>query len=247
MTADELLTYIFDGRSPALAAEFAVWLTASPRFKAFAELYRDKVRKKIRGIRDEEGLRDLRFELEVAYLLLGEPRFTVEYEKGGVGKQRGPDFCVTYKTRISFNVEVKHIRLAERAGRTEQQEFGKLANIACQKIGQLPPGMINLLVVAYDGGAHDGFDAAAAMTRLRTLAEQKNEDFFARRGFTSTREFFRQYQRLSAALFSGLGAPENGAAGAVWFNVIARHPLPADLRAIVLRLGSTFGEDKLAE
>jgi hypothetical protein len=234
MILNDLLAYIFEGRSPALAAEFAAWAESSARFHVFAEVYRDKIRKKLRGIRDEHGLRDLRFELEAAYLLLSERRFTVEYEKGGVGKERGPDFCVIYKTHTPFNVEVKHIRLADQAGRTELQEFGKLANIACQKIGQLPPGMINLLIVAYDGGVYDGFDAPGAMGRLRLLAERKDEAFFARRGFASTRDFLKQYQKLSAALFRGLAGPAN----LLWLNPIARHRVPDELRNILLRLGA---------
>jgi hypothetical protein len=233
MTVDELLVYIFEGKSHAFAAEFAAWVAASARFKVFAELYRDKIRKKLRGTRDEEGLRDLQAELEIAFLLLAERRFAVEYEKGGVGKQRGPDFYVTYKTNVPFNVEVKHIRLGEQAGRSDPQEFSKLAYTVCQKIGQLPPAMLNLLVVAYDGGVHNGFDVAAAMNRLRTLAEQKDELFFTRRGFAGSRDFLKQYARLSAAWFRGPA----GAPGVLWINPIAKHRLPPDLRNILLRLG----------
>jgi hypothetical protein len=232
MTADDLLAYIFEGKRHALAEQFAAWVVASVRFRTFAELYRDKIRKKLRGIRDEEGLRDLQFELEMAFLLLGERRFTLEYEKGGVGKQRGPDFCVTYKTHTPFNVEVKHIRLGEAGTRSDQQEFSKLAYTACQKIGQLPPGMINLLVVAYDGDGHNGFDVAGAMNRLRALAEQRDEEFFTRRGFAGSRDFLKQYSRLSAALFRGSG----GAPSVLWANALAKHRLPADLRTILLRL-----------
>jgi hypothetical protein len=236
MTTDELLAYIFEGQAHALNLEFAAWVAASARFRAFAEIYRDKIRKKLRGIRDDEGLRDLRYELEVAYLLLGQRRFAVEYEKGGVGKQRGPDFCVTFRSRILFNVEVKHIRLSEQERRSEQQEFGKLAGTACQKIGQLPPGMINLLVFCYDGGVNDGFDVAEAMARLRALAERRDEAFFTRRGFADSRDFLKQYQRLSGALFRGLGEQSGGASGLLWLNSIARHRLPDDLRNILQRL-----------
>src|ERR1041384_7522761 len=110
MLIDELLTHIFEAQTHVLAAQFAVWVASSARFRAFAEQYRDKIRKKVRGIRDQEGLNDLTFELEIAYLLLSERRFVVEYEKGGVGKQRGPDFYVTFRTHIRFNIEVKRFR-----------------------------------------------------------------------------------------------------------------------------------------
>src|SRR5215203_4526091 len=110
MTVDELLAYIFARDAHALAAQFALWLASSPRFQALAAQYRDKIRKKVRGTRDQEGLRDLTFELEIAYLMLSERRFAVEYEKGGVGKQRAPDFHVTFRANTPFNVEVKRLR-----------------------------------------------------------------------------------------------------------------------------------------
>ncbi len=104
MLADELLTHIFEARTHTLAAQFGQWLASSARFRAFAEQYRDKIRKKVRSIRDQEGLNDLAFELEIAYLMLSVRRFAVVYVKGGVGKLRGPVFCVTFRTHTRFNV-----------------------------------------------------------------------------------------------------------------------------------------------
>ncbi len=242
MTIDELLVYIFEGKTHDLATQFAAWVMASARFKAFAETYRDKIRKKIRGIRDEQGLRDLQFELEVAFLLLQERHFAVEYEKGGVGKQRGADFHVTFRTRIPFNVEVKHIRFSEQEQRSEEQEFSKIVNTACQKIGQLAPGMINLLVVTYDTAIHGGYDVVASMSRLRLLAEQRDDAFFLKRGFEGSRDFLKQFQRLSAVLFrSNHVAPGQAAQSIFWPNALARPRLPADLRRILEQLGASSG------
>ena len=36
------------------------WLAGSARFRAFAEVHRDKIRKKLRGATDAEALRDVR-------------------------------------------------------------------------------------------------------------------------------------------------------------------------------------------
>src|SRR4051794_4247468 len=151
MTANELLSYIFDDPSQALAAQFADWVAASIRFRAFATTYRDKIRKKIRGVRDAEGLGDLWVELETAYILLQERRFSVEYEKYGVGKSRGPDFCVTFKARVPFNLEVTRVRGSDGAGGQpgidRHYEIGKLVDTVCGKLGQMLPSMINVLIV----------------------------------------------------------------------------------------------------
>ena len=237
MTADELLAYIFARDTHALATQFALWLASSARFRAFAEQYRDKIRKKVRGIRDQEGLKDLTFELEIAYLMLSERRFAVEYEKGGVGKQRGPDFCVTFRTQILFNVEVKRIR-ASAIGRTDEPpEYSRIASTACQKIGQLPAGMINILAISSDSERYHASDVAAAMAGLRTRAERKDDPFFTRRGFLGASDFLKQYQRLSAVLFYTRLAAGDAPAGVLWLNAIARQRLPNDLRNALQRLG----------
>jgi hypothetical protein len=237
MTLDELLNQIFAGETHALALQFAAWAAESPRFRAFAEAYRTKIRKKVRGMADEAGLRDLRAELEIAHLLLGERRFAVEYEKGGVGQRRSPDFYVTFRANLGFNVEVKHVRLAVDEPRTEAQEFGKLANAVSQKIGQLAPGMLNLLALSYERPWADGFDGPAALVRLRRLAEQKEDAFFARRGLADGREFLRQFQHLSAAIFY-VHLPTGVAHGELWLNSGARQRLPDELRNALQRVVS---------
>src|SRR5205807_7726114 len=128
--------------------QFAHWVQASPRFRAFAEIYRDKIRKKVRGITEVEGYRDLQAELATAYFLVLERRFLVEYEKYGTGKQRGPDFSITYKTHIRFDVEVTHLRGLRGSQGGAAPEAGKLATTICAKLKQLPPSMINILVLA---------------------------------------------------------------------------------------------------
>jgi len=235
MTFDELITDIFADPTHPFAAKFTAWVTTSPRFRAFAETYRTKIRKKIRGIKDEPGLRDLQFELEVAYLLLQERRFTVEYEKYGVGKQRSPDFHVTFRANVPFNVEVNSIRFSAQEQRSLQQEFGKLASTVCQKIGQLAPGMLNLLVLSYEHDRVDGFDGPAALVQLRRLAEQKDDAFFARRGLADARDFLKQYQRLSAALFR-IHQEDGAIQSALWLNSNAKHHLPDDLRNALLKI-----------
>ena len=237
MLIDELLIHIFGAETHALAAQFGQWVASSARFRAFAEQYRDKIRKKVRGTRDQEGLKDLTFELEIAYLLLSERRFAVEYEKGGVGKQRGPDFYATFRTHTPFNVEVKRFRNSTTGRADEPPEYSRIASTACQKIGQLPAGMINILAISSDSERYHAADVAAAMAGLRTRAERKDDPFFIRRGFLGAGDFLKQFQRLSAVLFHTHLAPGDEPAGVLWLNAIARQRLPNDLRNALQRLG----------
>jgi hypothetical protein len=224
MPADDLTPYIFGNTRLPLAVQFARWLQESPRFQAFAVTYRDKLRKKVRGVPDAEGYRDLEAELATAYFLLGERRFAVEYEKYGTGKQRGPDFTVTFKTHLFFNVEVTRLRAA--AG--DASEPYRLVNTLCGKLGQLPPGIINILVLAAEDTPTGGEDLAGALRLVQDRVEHRDEAFFTRRGFLDRRDFLKQYSRLSAVrLLTSDAAP------VLWLHPQARRPLPPDLAAIL--------------
>jgi len=113
MIVDELLKHIFSGGDLSSPA-FSRWIKSSERFKVFAEKYRNKIRKKVTGAQKDsvpdEKLKDVLFELEMAYLMLKDGRFLeVEYEKYREENERGPDFTVTYETGTVFNVEVRRI------------------------------------------------------------------------------------------------------------------------------------------
>jgi len=235
MPTTDLLPYIFTNTRLPLAVQFAQWIDVSPRFRAFAETYRDKIRKKVRTITEAEGYRDLQAELATAFFLAQERRFLVEYEKYGVGKQRGPDFSVTYKTHIRFDVEVARLRAGQAGAAPEP---GKLVNTLCAKLQQLPPSMINILVLAADDAPYSGDDPSTGSEKvlesglrlLQERAERKDDDFFTRRGFLGTRDFHRHYSRLSAIRLITLDAPP-----VLWLQPQARHPLPPDLATLLRR------------
>src|SRR6266550_1619105 len=146
---DELIAYLFGADDSQLASTVGRWLVASPSFRAFAETYRDKIRKKARGPRDDQGRRDLAFELAIALRLLEERRFALEYESYGVG-QRAPDFRVTFRSQTRFNVEGRRLRRpAPTPGAPADR--APLVRTVCDKLGQLPPAMINVLVLGADG------------------------------------------------------------------------------------------------
>src|SRR5438309_9830815 len=161
---DELSLYLFGADDRSFAAEVGRWLVVSPRFRAFAETYRDKIRKKARGLRDDEGRRDLTLELAVALRLVEERRFALEYESYGVGT-RGPDFRVTFRSNMRFNVEVRRLRPVATTA-AAPADPARLIRAICDKLGQLPPAMINVLVLGADGSSSAADTLAPAMRWL---------------------------------------------------------------------------------
>ncbi len=172
---------------------------------------------------------DLRAELEVAALLLQDRQLALEYEKYAALKQRGPDFTVTFKTHTPFNVEVRRIRCAELDGEDAEARALKLVAVLCDKVGQMPAGIVNLLWLAADCPLSEA-NVNDAMALLRQLAERKAEDFFTRRGFKSAAVFLRHYRHLSGIVVRQPGA------FVVVPNALARHKVPPELVRALRRL-----------
>jgi hypothetical protein len=240
MAAEDLLLYVLPTPEHQLAAPLGVWLHTSRPFAAFAATYRDKIRKKIRSARDEAALLDLRSELEIAFLLLQEPRFTMIYEPAGQGKTRGPDFAVTFKGANTFNIEVTRMRPAVRALSAELAEAERetlehertqerLLDIVAGKLQQLQAGGANVLVIVADGAPVDLADLQTAMSALRMRAEQSDDHVLKRGGFRGPPDFFKHYQRLSAVALRRTYREVSYPLG-VWSNNQARHALIASVQ-----------------
>lgn len=151
---DRLAGYLVDA-SPA-SVTLVAWLEASPRFRAFAETNRDKVRKKLRGAADPAALRDVLAELDVARRLLANPRIDLAYEAYGAGK-RGPDFTVTFRAAHRFNLEV-----------TRPRSGDDLAGAVLAKLPQLPAHLANVVLVFLDAPTDDFVEA---MRTLKSRAD----------------------------------------------------------------------------
>jgi hypothetical protein len=225
----DLLDEIFDGKRTPLYRDFEGWVRGSRRFKAFVIANSGKIRAKLRTVRDDAGMKDLRAELETAALLLRDERFTLEYEKYAASKQRGPDFTVTFKTHTPFNVEVRRMRGVELGEVDAEARVGKLMAALCDKVGQMPPSIVNLLWLVAESEIPET-DLATALTTLRQLADRKTEEFFTRRGFDSAADFLRHYNHLSAIVLRQAGR------NVLWLNSTARHKAPPDIVAAIQRL-----------
>ena len=220
-TVERLTNRLVEGiDDPALTDEIGGWLAASPRYRDFAEANRDKIHKKLRTAGDLEARRDVRAELQVAWLLLANRRLELAFEPRGstVG---GPDFAVTHRGHHAFDLEVTRPRrpLTDDA----------VAATVLVKLRQLPPSVPNVVVVAGDG--EDSVDIAGAMRRLRSRADAKDEEFFVHRGFDGTRQFYDRFLRLGAVVIWREPRSDRVAS---WRNGSARIPVPERALAAML-------------
>jgi len=203
----------------------------SARFTAFVETYRDKIRKKIRVISETESALDLRGELETAYGLLSDRRLAVAYEPYASAKRRGPDFAVTYRGNLVFNVEVARMRAEEGeiTGHDLPRKEERFLRILLYKLGQMQPGMPNLLVIHTQQELAQLIDLGRLMQEIKTRVEGKDPSFYTISRYASPAAFYKDFLHLSGILLWTMD-PQ------LWVNKQARPALAAE----VLRLVSSL-------
>jgi hypothetical protein len=239
MLADELMTYLFDGRAHLLSKEVRMWLASSRRFTAFVTTFRDKIRKKLRVTQDQETLQDLRLELETAYLLLQERSLSMAYESDQSGHGRSPDFAVSFTTSMTFMVEVTRLRGATKGTMPSSNngilsEDERIMDVICSKLGQLLPQRSNILIVGVDIPPLKQGDLQALMLRLQKRAEAKDSTLWQRYGFRDRADFFRHYQWLSE-VFVRRSELQDDEVMTIWVNPQAKYPLPSKVRTTLYR------------
>ena len=199
----DLIAYLFEGQPHLLSGELMQWMEASSRFTAFVETYRDKIRKKIRVTREPESVLDLRGELEVAYCLLNDRRLAVAYEPYASAKRRGPDFAVTYRANLVFNIEVARIRVEESgAGRDRSRRAKRSASCASCWINwdRCSPAWPTCWSSIPARSWRGSIDLGRLMQEIKTRAEGKDPSFYAASRYTSPAAFYKDFLHLSGIL-----------------------------------------------
>src|SRR5579859_4321946 len=182
---DELVRYVAETTRPSFRIELARWADSCPPFGAFLTANQDKVRKKLRGAGEEEARQDVRAELLVAYLVLGDRRFELGFEAYG-SRQPGPDLTATYRANLRFNLEVTRLR--------GQADAVKLGDVIVAKVRQLAADLPNALIVTGTEPMLGDDDLAEILKQLKVRVDALDDGFYTRRGYKDAREFFGRYQ-----------------------------------------------------
>jgi hypothetical protein len=202
----DVFAYIFEGKGHILSGEMLLWMDDSARFTAFVETYRDKIRKKLRVTKDLESILDLRSELEVGYHLLEDRKLEVVYEPYASAKRRGPDYAVTYRANLVFNVEVSRLH---GEGADPAVLYNRILRILMAKLGQMQPGMPNLLAVHAQTETARQIDLSGLMRELKIKIERKASIFYGsprteeplnRPVYKNPADFYKDFLHLSGIL-----------------------------------------------
>jgi hypothetical protein len=232
----ELIAFLFDDQPHVFSGALSSWVAGSPRYAAFADDYRDKIRKKLRVTRDRGAKADLLAELQVGYWLLQERRFDLAYEANAAGSQRSPDYSVTYRSNFHFAVEVTHVRGAQ--ANMLPAETGsaalnfRLIDVLSNKLRQMLPGAANLLFVLTPMSPLGQLDLAAHLAWIQDKAESRDSEFYARHRFRDPADFFKHLGQLSGLLMADT---ECRLDWTFWWNPQARIPLTKEIQTIFER------------
>ena len=213
----DLIDYLFAGGTESLSRELLSWMRASLRFTEFVEDYRDKIRKKIRTASEPEGLLDVRAELDIARGLLSDKRVKVNYELGASSKQRIPDFSITYRENLVFNIEVARMQRKATTGSENDlaRKEERIVRTLLEKLGQMQPGIPNLLAIHTPEHVARSIDLGTLMQRVKIRADAKDPALYANSGYDGPASYYKDFLHLSGILLWAPGAQ-------YWINKQAR-------------------------
>jgi hypothetical protein len=222
----ELLVGLFGGLGHPLASRCAWQMVASPRFSTFLNGYRGKIGKKVRSLEGPGSWHDLWLELWTAAQLLSDRRFEVAYESYAAQKVRGPDLTATFRTHTICHIEIKHVRA--------ELSLAKWTEVLCTKLGQLPTGAINVLLVGTGAQIVESCSVESAVGELGRAAKAGENTAFQHYGLPGARDFSRHMTRLSGVLRIADWDIDSSARLSLWHCPAARHALPPDLARALL-------------
>ena len=232
---DELVQSTCGTDDHPLAPLLRQWCSESRPFVAFAEAHASKIRKKVRLASLDDELADLLAELAVAAFLARDRHFSVIYEPHRASGLRGPDFEVVFKTHSSFHVEVTRLRLTDPAGDDLAAATLKLARAVCDKIGQFPPGAMNLLAIVVPPRAASDALAPAAIRLLDSYPQREASPASPELRPEAALAYLRLRQRLSAIAVCSFTADWRPLLVKLWLNRQAKHPLHPDVTKYLLQ------------
>jgi hypothetical protein len=108
--------------------------------------------------------------------------------------------------------------------------MNRLIDLVCSKLGQMQPGVSNLLFVSTN--SHQSPDLEGTMAHLRERAERKDAALFSRAEFDDAPDFFKHYLRLSGLLVRSATSTLS-----LWINKQAKHPLAPKICTLLQRMG----------
>jgi hypothetical protein len=111
-----------------------------------------------------------------------------------------------------------------------QKEPYKFSDTIFEKLTQMVPGMINVIVYSTASSTHEREHLPYAIKSINALIKKKDDDFFLQKGFNGIPDFLDHTKHLSAILFRGIWFNASQSPNLLWCNSKAECQIPNDLQ-----------------
>jgi len=118
-----------------------------------------------------------------------------------------------------------------------QKEPYKFSNTIFEKLTQMVPGMINVIICSTTSSTHEREDLPYAIKSINDLIKKKDNDFFLRNNFEGISDFLDHTKHLSAILFKSIWFNASHPPNSLWCNSHAEHKVPAILQEYLRTMG----------
>lgn len=127
-----------------------------------------------------------------------------------------------------------------------QRELRIFGDAICDKIEQMMPNMINILVISTNSSSHEWRNLLEAIYSLKTLIHENNESFFIRKGFHGISDFIEKSKKLSGILFRSIWLDSKHERNRLWLNNQAICEIPEEIQTYFLNMdkGSRNGQGR---
>lgn len=121
------------------------------------------------------------------------------------------------------------------------KEFRKFGDTIFDKLGQMVPGLINLLVIISTSTAHDRWHLNDSIYSINNLLRKDDIDFFIQKGFQGKEDFLRHVKSLSAVLFRSTWVGQGKDRNALWCNDQADQKVPERIKQYLKKMDRPMG------
>jgi hypothetical protein len=113
-------------------------------------------------------------------------------------------------------------------------EERKVCEAICQKLGQMLPGMMNILLIRSTGTTFNKRNLSDAVALMDEMVKKRDDDFFVKNGLTGVQDYRDKLRNLSGILFkSGYKITRDGwtdEPSLFWCNDMAEVAIPEDVQ-----------------
>jgi len=121
-----------------------------------------------------------------------------------------------------------------------QKEHFKIGDSIFEKLAQMIPGMVNVVVCTSNSSTHEREDLYDAIGSINALISKNDEEFFIQKGFNGIQDFLSYTKNLSGIIFRSTWSDQGRALNLLWCNKQAENQIPEPIRKYLSEMTAVY-------